>query len=137
VNEEFENRPTKETVSSYLSKKANRSEVESLLSRKADLVDLKAIHAALECKTDVTFTESVVKELDNKPDRAEFLNILAAEIATKADNIDVEVATGRLAALRNELTEEIHTRIGESQDNRRALSNAMEDASKEVDARSK
>ena len=50
--------------------------MESSLSRKADLTDVKHIHAILEVKTDVAVTENLAREVDTKANNDETLNIL-------------------------------------------------------------
>ena len=107
LNTELDIRPTTDAVQTMLAPKANRSEVDNQLSRKADCGDIQHIHAALECKTDVAVTESMARELDTKGNHDEILNILDNELAQKADNTEVQNLAADLDKTRVDLAQEI------------------------------
>ena len=107
VNTELDMRPSKDAVQTMLLQKANRADVDSTLARKADLGDIKQIHVALDCKTDVTFTENLLRELETKGNHDEILNIIDTELAQKADSQSMEALQTELVSTKVDLASQI------------------------------
>jgi hypothetical protein len=56
VNDEFDVRPTKELMNTYLAHKASVSDVESHLARKVDNSEFSALQDLVDSKTDISTT---------------------------------------------------------------------------------
>ena len=54
----------KQTVASALHKKGNKSEIDAILSRKADMAELQRVIAAVENKIDVGSFEHLLRQVD-------------------------------------------------------------------------
>lgn len=69
--EKFGDKANKQSVAQALHRKANRAEIDALLAKKADLVDLQRVITALESKIDVSIFDSLVKTVEQKADRGD------------------------------------------------------------------
>ena len=54
-----------------LHRKSNKAEIDAVLAKKADLSDLQRVIGALENKIDIVSFETLVRAVEQKPDRSE------------------------------------------------------------------
>jgi len=94
---------SKQSVSNALHRKANKHDVESTLSTKADLSAMNVLSQQLDCKMDLEiFEKQITKLLDNRGERNE-LFLIKEQISLKADMNYFESIQYEFAALKQEI----------------------------------
>lgn len=88
LNSALEEKVSKQFLANSLSKKVNRSDLEALLLSKADMGELQSVLAILDNKADKHLFETIHRELQMKPDKADISKFIREEVNKKQEFTD-------------------------------------------------